>query len=237
MSRYSVKIKQSPGWDQNPVGMISISQGQVNHEGDKLDALLAWGLANHKQCYLNISDTLHRHNLLRHGHDEQEAAQTAFRLGNEWMQRNAAILEKYLPRFAHVHRWNDWLYHAEFEDTHKAVWAQFENDPAFREAALTDIAFFVARKQAQGEDTTDQEKFDSSQKYLLEETAIYIIMARTYAANRVYPAKPLATFEYLRHTPDLPPLLRGMERAMCVRVLLKRMADLPPQAAPRLSFG
>lgn len=231
MSNYAVKVKQSPGWDKNPVGMISISQGQINHEGAKLAALLDWGLRHHETCLLNISDTLHRHNLIRAGQTPEEAAQEAFRLGNEWMQRNAAVLEKTMSRFARVHRWNDWLYHADFAATHDAVWRHFEQDRDYRAAAMTDIAFFMERKEAQGESTTAAQRFESSRAYLLEETAAYIIMARTYAANRVYPAKPLQSFEYLRQTPDLPPLLRGMERAMCVRVLLKRMADVPTAAA------
>src|SRR5690606_26061616 len=105
MNSYAVKVKQSPGWDNNPVGMISISHGQQAHEGAKLDALLRWGLESHERCLLNISDTLHRHNLIRLGAPPEVALQTAFRMGNEWMQRNADILGRYKNNFHHIHRW------------------------------------------------------------------------------------------------------------------------------------
>lgn len=223
MSKYCVKIKQSPGWDKNDTGMISISQGQEAHEGAKLEALLDWGVTNHKFCLLNISDTLHRHNLIRNGMDADSAATAAYRLGNEWMQRNAAALDKYRHRFYRIHRWNDWLHHPEFNIVHDAVQSYFIHNPGFRQAAMADIESFTTRKGAQAENTSPEARFNSTRDYLLEETAAYIIMSRTYAANRAYPAKPLQTFEYLRQTPGLPPLLRGMERAMCVRVLLKRL--------------
>ena len=223
MNKYNVKIKQSPGWDRNPVGMISISHGQENHEGAKLDALLAWGIANHSTCLLNISDTLHRHNLIRAGATPDEAMQNAYRLGNEWMQRNAAVLARHKDRFSRIHRWNDWLHHPEFPGVHAQVLAFYADVTPFRAAADADILDFIGRKRTEADDHEYTRLETASRAYLLEETAAYIIMARTYAANRVYPAKPLRTFEYLRCTPDLPPLLQGMERAMCVRVLLKRI--------------
>lgn len=223
MSKYAVKVKQSPGWDRNPVGMVSISQNQASHEGAKLDALLEWGIGNHTDCILNISDTLHRHNLVRAGMAPEQALAAARALGDEWMERNAAILARHKDRFSCIHRWNDWLFHADFAAVHDAVQDYFESVPAFREAALTDIQSFIGRKRNRGEDQEYDDLYRSSHAYLLEETAAYIIMSRTYAANRIYPAKPLLTFEYLRQAPDLPPVLRGMERAMCVRVLFKRL--------------
>lgn len=225
MSEYKVKIKQSPGWNLNPVGMISISQGQENHEGAKLDALLQWGIENHQQCLLNISDTLYRHNLIRDGVPAPEAAQESFRLGNEWMQRNAVTLSRHKDKFSRIHRWNDWLHHPEFNAVHAKVIEYYEHVPTFRACADADIESFIGRKRSQGADEAFTRLETASRAYLLEETAAYIIMARTYAANRVYPAKPLQTFEYLRHAPGLPPLLQGMERAMCVRVLLKRVRE------------
>ncbi|MBU0800510.1 MAG: tRNA-dependent cyclodipeptide synthase [Alphaproteobacteria bacterium] len=230
MSNYAVKVKQSPGWNKNPVGMISISQGQEAHEGAKLDALLQWGIDNHHTCLLNISDTLHRHNLIRMGIAPDDAMQAAYRLGNEWMQRNADILNRHKHKMHRIHRWNDWLTHPQFESVHAMVLAHYDHAPTFRAAALADIEKFIGRKKGHGVDVEYDRLHKSSHIYLLEETAAYIIMARTYAANRVYPAKPLLTFEYLRHTPDLPPLLRGMEKAMCVRVLFKRLS---PQTEAR----
>lgn len=221
MTEYRVRVKQSPGWENFDTCLVSISMGQICHEGSKLDALLSWAVQSHKNCILNISDILHRHNLLRHGAGEQEAFQQAFAMGNEWMRRNDEILRHHLPRFQHIHRWGDWLNHPLFPEMHADILRLYEQNAAFKAAADSDIGGFILRKETQGEDTSAEQKKQSSFAYLMEELAAYILISRRYAASRVYPAKPLETFQFLRG-PGVPDSLKGMEHSMCTRVLLQR---------------
>lgn len=222
---YKTKVKQSPGWDSYNRCIISISQGQECHNGDKLDALLYWGIENHEECILNISDTLHRHNLIRNGMDRDKAYLKSFAMGNEWAIQNKAILDKHRACLKQIHRWNDWLYHHDFDDVHHGVIKYFNECDAFRNTALSDVERFVERKENQQEGSAIEIKFNNSLDYLLEETAAYIIMSRHYQANRVYPAKALNTFEYLRKTSDLPEIIKGMEQSMHVRVIFKRIKN------------
>lgn len=224
MPEYKIKVRKSLGWKSAEKGLISISQGQECHEGDKLDALLAWGIAEHAHCILNISDTLHRHNLIRQGAAPKEALRESQRLGDEWMLRNGETLQKYNSGFYRIHRWNDWLYHGDFSNLNHRVRDFYEYNDAFRAAAQADVNDFIGRKEPEDGVGPDR-AFESSLDYLLEETAAYIIMSRMYRANRIYPGKPLRTFEHLRITPDIPLQLRGMEMSLCVHVTFKRTRD------------
>ena len=228
MSEYRVKVKNSPGWENFDTCMVSISMGQLCHEGEKLEALLAWAVQNHRVRILNISDTLHRHNLARNGLSDQEAYQRAFALGNEWMQRNDETLKKHLPHFRHIHRWGDWLSHPDFKETERQFLKFYNECPDFKTAADSDIDGFVQRKENQGEKTDRLQKRESSFAYLMEELAAYTLIGRQYAANRVYPAKPLTTFQYLRRSPDVPESLKGMENFMCTRITLNRVRNWIP---------
>lgn len=233
MAEYKIKVKQSPGWKNYNTCLVSISMGQAYHEGSKLDALLSWAAQNYPVKVLNISDTLHRHNLLRGGASENQAFQQAFALGNDWMRRNEDILKRHLPRFQHIHRWGDWTSHPDFSQIQEAITRFYEQNEMFRAAADIDIQSFVLRKESQGEETSIQQKKQSSFNYLMEEIAAYILMGRRYAANRVYPAKPLETFQYLRHASGIPESLKGMENSMCTRILCERRKtrETEPKAA------
>lgn len=232
MKSYSVKVKQSPGWQQAESCIISISQGQENHEGEKLAALLEWGVANHRRCILNISDTLHRHNLMAGGTGEAEAFVQARRMGDLWRERNAAFIRPFENSFYRTHRWNDWLFHPDFETVHAHVLSLFTGDAPFRAEAEKDIALFTDRKTKQESPDRTARLRATCTAYLLEETAAYIIMSRTYGASRVYPAVPLSTFAYLRdHATAIPGPMRGMEKSRDVRVLLKRRREGVPVAA------
>lgn len=235
MKSYSVKVKQSPGWQQAESCIISISQGQENHEGEKLAALLEWGVTNHRRCVLNVSDTLHRHNLIAGGMGEAEAFVHARRLGDLWRERNAAFIRPFEASFYRTHRWNDWLFHPDFETVHGHVLSLFAGDAPFRAEAEKDIALFTGRKEKQDAGDEGDLLRATCTAYLLEETAAYIIMSRTYGASRVYPAVPLSTFAYLRdHAAAIPGPMRGMELSRDVRVLLKRRREgAPPPAEAR----
>ena len=94
----------------------------------------------------------------------------------------------------------------------------YETNEAFRSAADADIESFIKRKENQGEASARQQKRDSSFAYLMEELAAYILIARRYSASRVYPAKPLETFKFLRQSGIIPESLKGMENSMDTRV-------------------
>ena len=228
MTEYRIRIQNSPGWKDFDTCMVSISMGHAYHEGDKLDALLLWAIQNHKTRVLNISDILHRHNIICAGITETEASQQAYAMGNEWMRRNGDILKRRLPHFQHIHRWGEWLNHPDFEATRKGMLRYYQECPAFKNVVDADIERFSNRKEKQNEISDRDEVRARSFSYLIEELAAYVLIGRQYSANRIYPAKPLETFKYFRTAPSIPQELRGIENSLRSQAVFRKMSNPEP---------
>lgn len=231
MPSHKVRVSQTPDWKSYDTAIVSISHGQPNHEGDRLDSLLAWATSAYKKCVLNISDSLHAHNLTREGHNLAEARAKARQLGDEWLTRNKAIIDKYLDKFTEIRRWDDWLAHPDFPSVHEALWVHYNESPEFRAAIQADIDAFTQRHKDAANDNSLSEKFNSSSRaFLMEELAVYtIVFGKVYDnASRVYPSKPLESTTYLRTAPNLPESIRGMDKGLCTRVILDRIERKPP---------
>lgn len=219
MSRYSMSASRKGL--QNKGCEIGVSIGNPNHEGDKFQSIMDWADRRFEFCIITVSDTLHRHNLVGEGMEESEAYARSLEQGDIWLSQNVAALRSVEHADLRIKRWDEWLLHPDYESVHRMLVDYRDTNKGLQDALHQDIDNFLARKKRRGEDFDYDRVMRSSTEFLIEEIACYILIGRTYAALRVYPAKDMACFRYMRggHVPEG---LKGLELAPHLDLNFKR---------------
>lgn len=181
---YRVKTK-NPQWRGYDTARLNISVGQPYHEGEKLHATTGWIRGRFNACVLNVCDTLQRHNM---GGD----AHAARVQGDAWLERNGADLST-LPQLK-ITRWDDWTSQTDYIRSLDTVMRLYAEDSTFREAV---------------EEAVRPESPEASRRYILEETAVGMVMARDRVAD-IYPGSFLPLWDVLKGR-NLP-VLQSMTR-------------------------
>ena len=232
---YRITVKAAhPAWREKNTCILPISLGHGYHEGEKLESLFYWANKRFDNLVINLGDTLHRHNLMKIGHESESAFRESLMLGDQWLERNQPLMGRQITKPCRLTRWADWILNPAYNDLEKEIQSHFDNTEAFRDAVQSDITRFTIRQ------TTDNATMISnditcskSVSYLLEEATVNILMCRAYQAVRAYPADDMNCFQYLSAA-SLPPAIQGLEQSIRVNVKFKRkpsFALLPTEQA------
>lgn len=200
-------------------GELGISPGHPSEEGEKLHSLLGWMCGHFEECYITLSDSLYRFNFRMNGQNDVKAYLNSLAMGERWLFRNKKVLDEYKGRITAINRWNEWIYHPDFETTLHDITQYYAENTSFNTAVNNDIQEFIKRKLGQGAEMDIAAATRYSLKYMLEEAACYILIGRTYRAARVYPSTDMESFAHLRQD-CIPDPIKGLELAPHVRVIL-----------------
>ncbi len=155
--------------------------------------------AGYKRIEIQLSDTLHRHNLewkLRL--NSKNALQESRKLGDEWLASNAKTLTILFTRadsFS-VTRWDYWIMHPKFERSKKVIEGFYKEDSVFRN--LIDLEIFAYFRKLGRYPKADRIK--NSIIYFIEEIAVTEFSNRLQIADEIYPGTRFEPEEYLAKT-------------------------------------
>lgn len=205
---YAVKVKNGAGWRDFDVARFQISVGQPYHEGDKLEASLAWAGHRFGRIHVCVNDTLQRYNHMhQNGLSENQAFDLCRKHGDGWIIRNQSLLSS-SPN-VEIHRWEDWRNRPDYQTAHSQIRALFDQNPEFRGAVDQSVRAFWNRRR-KNNSLADATKFAEfyrySRDYLLEEAAVFSLMFEDQAAADIYPGTLLLPCEIFkgRHVPGVP---------------------------------
>lgn len=194
MAKTSVSAKTA--WQAHSSFMLGISMGSQNHEGEALEAIIdrinAGGFTH---GVIDVADTLNRYRYIGDGISEKDANEIARQEGDDWLNRNGAILSR-LRMPVTVHRWDEWLYHEKFADTIAQIRSLYTNSHALRQALDQDIENFYVRNYGTSE--ISNERRSLSAEYYMEELAVAAIMLEEKPSLVMYPGKQLNCFRLIR---------------------------------------
>lgn len=222
------KIKSAPKWKEYKTCSLGISLQSQNHVGDKLAAMVDWinSTGHFERCVVDLSDTLHRHNLaLQNSLSPAAAHEMASRLGDEWLAENQKILDRLsIPH--EVIRWDSWLSHPRLGDNRMEFDNAFLKDKNFRAALLRDVGHFFDRTQNKPLKDVPEEAIRQSMEYLLEELAVHSLFFEKYPCATIYPGRQQESFRLVRDglVPNAP---QGMTHSCFVSVFLYEADERP----------
>lgn len=225
MLKYNISASGNARWHNCQRAMISISQGNRNLAGDKFEALLSWAYTRFQEIIINVSDTLSRHNLIADGYSEPLAESMSERHGNIWLKEHHHIIKPHNDKIIAIHRWNDWRRHSSYDEISNQIHKFYLDDTGLTKAVNDDCEMFLLRKIEQGYENIEHHR-TCSRNYLLEELAAYTIIGRQYQANRIYPAKDLKCFEYMRSSCSIPLSLKGLELTTHIHASFKKKGSV-----------
>lgn len=190
-----VKVKSSAEWKQLNRCHLGISLHNPNLAGEPLAAIVDWINAQHfDECFIDLSDTLHRHNIMnRTGLDEQAAGDRARHEGDMWLEENSGILDRLNLPFR-LYRWDHWR---ESEDVAAGIAAftqAYETGGDFRDAVVRDIETLSVRSGQE----LDDARLSCGVRYLLEELAVLSFYFRDYPCAKIYPGREQSSFRIVR---------------------------------------
>ena len=90
-----VKVKSSSDYQLYDQCHLGISIGNANSRGQALESIIQWiNQQDFKHCFIDLSDTLHRHNFMyQFSLSEDHAFDKAREEGDEWLRNNLHQLE------------------------------------------------------------------------------------------------------------------------------------------------
>lgn len=174
----------------NSKAIMLISVGKETHEGAKLSAAIELINRSFKACDIIVCDVLQRHTLQMNNLYSSENIYAASVLaGKEWAARN----NKYFQSFkipCNIFHWEKYLLRQEFPLLRERIIAAYEEDCSFKEAMHDTISEFTSRDARRSDSIDKDMAFKCCFDYLVEETAIIMLMMRQYQYNYiVYPGK------------------------------------------------
>ena len=189
---YAVKVKNGAGWRAFDTARLQISVGQPYHENDKFEATLDWCRHRFEHVIVCINDTLQSYNHQFDRMSPRDAYAKARADGDAWLERNQPMIER-LPSHE-IHRWDDWKVWPYFARSMHQTMQLAKTNSEFRDALHQNIKDFWARKLRK-DGLTEQYRFPEfarlSERYLIEETAIFSQMFKAAHAVDVYPGSVL----------------------------------------------
>jgi tRNA-dependent cyclodipeptide synthase len=156
----------------NAKGVILVSVGEPEYEGEKLLALVALVNKHFNSADLVIADSLQRHSLMIQDNlSMDDAHERAKALGAAWIHRNRRVLEQ-LKKPCEISRWDVWLQKLENVTHRKELYHLYANDIDYKKAMDNSINGYLTRSTRYTNCMTHEQAFMHCVDYLIEECAI-----------------------------------------------------------------
>lgn len=218
---YKIRARSKWPWRGFDTVRLPVSVGQDYHEGAKLAATTDWARQHFKNKIIILGDAPQRYNLMfKHGYSEEMAMAAALKAGNEWLARNRPYLHGLT-----ITRWDDWKTHPEYQAAQSRINMLYTINADVHAALHTaSTALWERRYAAAG---GKEQFFALSEKYLLEETAVFATAYNAIEGISAYPGDFLKIWEIFvdKKGADIP---AGLNKAHCVRISFEKLKS--PQA-------
>lgn len=188
--------KSAANWKPYKTAVVGVSLNSRNHVGPAFAGLMDWVGKNFESCIIDLSDTLHRYNLINDGHSAEEAHRLARLHGDSWLRDHTLVIGS-VPIPTSVIRWDSWLSHPDFQDNFESFKNASLTQPDFRDALVQDIHHFNLRRNITP-GAIAESQFQNSMDYLLEELAAHAILYTQTPCAVVYPGKDHESFKLAR---------------------------------------
>lgn len=168
--------------------ILTISVGQVNHEGDKFLSTVMAVDKKFSFCTVMVCDSLQRFTMkFVSSLSLEEIHRESNFLGDEWIKRNLKALRQLSIPYS-ISRWDCWISHPHFKNKKFLIDELYINDKHFKEIVDNTAYSFVVRKL----DILTVDKMyaiNLSKQYLLEECAVMLIQADDMNGFEIYPSQ------------------------------------------------
>lgn len=196
---------------------LGISLGNSTFKDDKLDAMLRWISNWCGRCRLLIGDSIHRINFSQDwGISEEEALREALRMGDNFIKGAGALLSSYQARIkldvvtcAQLQQRSDYL------ETYEALCRLCRKNESFKSSVQRFSAHYHSRKRI----ACSEARLAASERYFLEEFAIFSCLVRDGYDVMVYPGTFSTLAEIAEgHFPDAPQALKALTTiSLCIK--------------------
>lgn len=180
---------------------LTISVGQLAHEGEKFAGLVDKVNRTFAACNIMVCDTLQRHNLWQNhkGQGASDLHDIAKLEGLKWFVRNCWAIDKLsIPHT--VTYWDEWLMHPGFPAKQAFIAQAYQYDGYFKAAVETSLQGYLIRNQRNSAiKQADLARMrQQSLAYLLEESAVMLLIAevRDYRFE-IYPSQRIPALVYV----------------------------------------
>ncbi len=167
---------------------ISVGHGD-KHEGEKFAASLNWAKDRFEKVVVCVNDTLQRYNLLNKGMNEKTAYAMAYEAGNKWIKENIKAQDSKIE----IIRWDYWLKQEDFKNHFKLINKFYSKNSFFKQSIDSTVFDFLSKNDI----FKDEYKKNNSIEYLLEELAVYPLMAKKHKAADIYPGTVFPQFKLI----------------------------------------
>lgn len=171
--------------------LVTISVGQEVHEGEKFESTIQ--LINNVFDHITIlvDDVLQRHSMsLVSSASDDELYQISLEEGDLWLERNKSLYNQLSTPY-NIIRWEKWLHHAKYQQTHESIKTLYLNDPVYKHSidttAQTFLERFVRRQPKLAKDP--KAAFNCCLEYLFEECAALCLWVEDGYHFEVYPSQ------------------------------------------------
>lgn len=188
--------KSASSWKAYNTAVIGVSLSSKNHIGPAFAGLMNWVGNNFDSCIIDLSDSLHRYNVINDHHSVEEAHSITQAQGSAWLRDHALIIDA-TPIPTTVIRWDHWLSHPDFQKHFDAFKIAAETQPDFHATLMQDIHHFNLRRNIEP-DQASAAQLQHSLNYLLEELAAHSILYAQTPCAVVYPGKDHESFKMAR---------------------------------------
>lgn len=217
---YSVKVKTGSNWRDFNTCRLQVSVGQPYHEGEKFQATMNWVSERFENIILCVNDTLQRYNTLAENPalSEDQSAVLWNKMGSEWIERNSVYFSS--ATNCTIYRWDDWILSPEYEERHNQVMNFFSTNANFRSSIQKNVMDFWHRKAMKdGQHSIESQLsfIQQSERYLLEETAVFAMMFQKHNAVDIYPGTTLLPATLFRGNP-VPGMPEGLDKGAFTRI-------------------
>ncbi|KTD23916.1 hypothetical protein [Legionella maceachernii] len=176
--------------------IITISVGQPNHEGDKLLSTLIAANKQFSFIRIMVCDSLQRHTMkITSPLSIEELHDISVQLGSEWIERNNMYIKALTVPY-HISRWDEWLYHPDFNYKQRVISDLYLNDSSFKSSILDTVNEFITRNPERLL-VDSQTAFNLSRDYLLEECAVMLLLADEEFEYEIYPSQRNKALDYV----------------------------------------
>lgn len=196
---------------------LGISLGNNTFRDDKLDAMLRWVSNWCGRCHLLIGDSIHRINISQEqGISEEDALCEALRMGEDFIKEVGTLLSSYQTRMeldvitcAQLQKRHDYI------ETYESLRRLCNEDMNFRASVQHFSEHYHSRKGTVYSDA----RLAASERYFLEEFAIFSCLVRDGCDVMVYPGTFSTLAEIAEgHFPDAPKALQSLTTvSLCIK--------------------
>lgn len=186
-SRFVGVNKETRQEFKNTGCLLIISVGQLYHEGEKFKAAIKLVNKSFAFCDILVSDTLQKYTIYLDNKDknEDELYILAKKAGDDWIERNMQYISTLTIPY-HISRWDEWLVKDKYNFYHEKVRELYNSNITYKNL-VDEVAYDFLSRRNYLNDKDEQSAFDSSLKYLLEESAVTCLFEGLYKFC-VYPS-------------------------------------------------